>query len=57
VRKYGRDYIDRLKSVGFNVTVIKREELASEEEINRMCLKEDSEIWGFVGTEIFYCRK
>jgi SAM-dependent methyltransferase len=57
VRKYGRDYIDRLKFVGFNVTVIKRGELASEEEINRMCLNENSEIWGFAGTEIFYCRK
>lgn len=57
VRKYGKDYIDRLRSAGFNVTVIKKEELASEEEIKRMCLSEDSITWGFVCTEIFYCTK
>jgi ubiquinone/menaquinone biosynthesis C-methylase UbiE len=57
VRKYGRDYIDRLKSVGFNVTVFKREDMASSGEITEMCLNENSEIWGFTGTEVFYCTK
>lgn len=57
VRKYGKDYIGRLKSAGFNVTVIKRDELASEAEIKRMCLNENSEVWGFADTEIFYCTK
>lgn len=57
VRKYGRDYEDRLKSSGFNVTVFTRDEVAAPDEIKRMCLKEDSEIWGFNGTEIYYCTK
>jgi SAM-dependent methyltransferase len=57
VRKYGRDYIGRLKSAGFNVTVVTSDELASEDEIKRMCLNENSEIWGFASTEIFYCTK
>jgi SAM-dependent methyltransferase len=52
VRMYGRDYIDRLKLAGFNVSVIKREDIASTNEINRMNL--DSDIYS---KEIFYCKK
>ena len=47
VRKYGRDYLDRLKSVGFNITVVGSRELASAEEIAKMN----------VDREIFYCTK
>ena len=47
VRKYGRDYIDRLKSTGFHVTVVKSDELASTEEMKKMCL----------GEKIIYCEK
>ena len=47
VRKYGRDYIDRLKSIGFNVTTIPSSELASSEEITKMN----------IDREIFYCTK
>ena len=57
VRKYGRDYIERLKAAGFRVTVFKRDEIACAEEIGSMCLQEDSALWGFAGTEIFYCTK
>jgi predicted SAM-dependent methyltransferase len=57
VRKYGIDYSERLKSAGFNVTVFKQGEIACAEEIESMRLKEDSELWGFVETEIFYCTK
>jgi ubiquinone/menaquinone biosynthesis C-methylase UbiE len=49
VRKYGKDYIDRLKSVGFKVTVTKAEKLANYDEIKKMCLNENM--------EIFYCTK
>jgi predicted SAM-dependent methyltransferase/ribosomal protein S27AE len=49
VRKYGRDYIDRLKSVGFKVTVTKAEALATANEIKKMSLLENS--------NIFYCTK
>lgn len=57
VRKYGNDYIERLKSSGFIVTVVKSNELATNEEIKKMCLKEDNKTCGFVDTEIFYCTK
>jgi len=56
VRRYGRDYVDRLKSAGFDVTAVKNHELASAEEINKCVLNEDAERWG-MGTEIFYCTK
>jgi len=47
VRIYGRDYVDRLKLAGFNVSVIKREDIASVNEINRMNLDK----------EIIFCKK
>lgn len=57
VRKYGRDYTERLKSAGFKVSIIKNNELATSGEIKSMCLKEDNGIWGFLETEIYYCTK
>jgi len=56
VRKYGRDYIDRLKFSGFNVTVFKKDEFASIDEIKRMCLNDGNSLW-WQPTEIFYCTK
>jgi len=52
VRRYGRDYIDRLKSAGFNVTVVKDHEFVNAEEIDRCVLSENAE-----GMEIIYCTK
>jgi SAM-dependent methyltransferase len=57
VRKYGEDYIDRLRSVGFNVNVYKAEDIANNDEITKMGLKEDAAKWGFKETEIYYCVK
>jgi len=57
VRKYGRDYIERLKSAGFDVISAKLDELVTTEEIERMCLKERTESCDITNTEIFYCVK
>ncbi|MDR0569412.1 MAG: methyltransferase domain-containing protein [Spirochaetaceae bacterium] len=57
LRKYGKDYTDRLRSAGFTVSVIGRNALADTKKIQEMGLKEDSETWGFIGTEIFFCVK
>ena len=38
VRKYGKDYYDRLKSVGFKVKKIDIQKKLSEEEIKKYCL-------------------
>jgi SAM-dependent methyltransferase len=51
VRIYGRDYIERLKCAGFNVNIIKAEELATGNEINSMSLNEE------LSEEIYYCSK
>jgi len=56
VRKYGRDYVDRLRSVGFNVTVVKGQELTSAEEMERCVLNENPGSSGG-GMEIIYCVK
>lgn len=45
VRRYGRDYKDRLREVGFKVQVVKAGDVASEPEIKKMRL----------GSEIYYC--
>lgn len=50
VRRYGPDYIDRLRSAGFQVEKIEVEEVASPEEIAHMRLTADS-------GEIYLCRK
>jgi glycosyltransferase involved in cell wall biosynthesis/ubiquinone/menaquinone biosynthesis C-methylase UbiE len=56
-RKYGKDYIDRLESVGFKVSKTSAKDIATKKEIERMSLQENSKIWGFVPTEIYYCTK
>jgi len=56
VRRYGRDYVDRLKAAGFNVTAAKNYEFASAEEIIKCVLSENINVRG-AGTEIFYCTK
>jgi ubiquinone/menaquinone biosynthesis C-methylase UbiE len=57
VRKYGRDYIDRIKSSGFMVDVFQAADFADSNEMKKMKLKEQSSAWGFMDTEIFYCTK
>ena len=48
-RIYGRDYKNRLESAGFRVEVFMTKDFCTEEEISRMGL--------FENTEIYYCRK
>lgn len=57
VRKYGRDYIDRLKNAGWNVNIYKAKDIATGSEIKHMSLIEDVKQWGFTSTNIFYCTK
>lgn len=57
VRKYGRDYADRLRSAGYKLKVYRAKDLATRRDIQRMSLKEDSKLWGFISTEIYYCTK
>jgi predicted SAM-dependent methyltransferase len=57
IRKYGKDYEERLKSVGFNVKIIGSDELAGDDGIEKMRLKENVEAWGFMETKIYYCKK
>lgn len=57
VRKYGRDYIDRLSSVGYKVKVYRLQDLASRQEIKKMSLKEKGDIGDFTQSEIYLCTK
>jgi SAM-dependent methyltransferase len=60
VRMYGKDYIERLESVGFKVKKYENNNIANDEEIKNMCLKDDNEIygWGFIKeAEIYHCKK
>ncbi len=57
VRKYGYDYIKRLKSVGYRVKVYRLKDLASKQEIRRMSLKEKGDIGDFTQSEIYFCTK
>ena len=49
VRLYGMDFIDKLKSVGFNVTMISGKELLSKEGVEEMSLIEEE--------SIYFCKK
>ncbi|PQE00643.1 methyltransferase type 11 [Mycobacterium sp. EPG1] len=51
VRRYGPDYIDRLKSVGFKVTVINPEDFLEAAEISEMAVGPNR------GEQIFFCTK
>ena len=57
VRKYGYDYVDRLRSVGYKVRVYKLQDLASRQEIKKMSLKEKGELGDFTQSEIYFCTK
>ena len=57
VRKYGKDYEDRLKSAGFNVKTTGANELADNDGIEKMRLKEETKTWGFMETKIYFCTK
>jgi len=57
VRKYGKDYLDRLKTAGYKVNVYKASDVATKQEIRQMSLKENSKLWGFTSTEIYFCTK
>ncbi|WP_026043759.1 class I SAM-dependent methyltransferase [Treponema primitia] len=56
VRRYGKDYIERLRSAGFQVAVTKASEIASDNEIIKMGLSESPES-EFEATEIYCCTK
>lgn len=57
VRKYGVDYADRLRSAGFKLKVYRAKDIATSAEIKQMSLQEDSKLWGFTPTEIYFCTK
>ena len=57
VRKYGSDYIDRLRSVGYKVKVYTLKDLASKQEIRKMSLSEKGDIGDFTQSEIYFCTK
>jgi SAM-dependent methyltransferase len=55
-RKYGRDFIDRLESAGYAIYVYKAKDIATRREIKRMSLQEDSKLWGFISTDIYFMK-
>jgi SAM-dependent methyltransferase len=57
VRKYGRDYIDRLRGVGYKVGRYKAKDIASRKEIARMSLTEKGSLRGFLVSDIYVCLK
>lgn len=57
VRKYGYDYIDRLRSVGYKVKVYSLKDLASKQEIKKMSLAEVGDLGDFTQSEIYFCTK
>lgn len=57
VRKYGRDYVDRLRSVGYKVEIYRLKDLASRQEIKRMSLREIGDLGDFTQSEIYFCTK
>lgn len=50
VRRYGPDYVERLRDSGFTVEITKVGDLANSDEVVRMGLTQDS-------GEIYYCKK
>jgi hypothetical protein len=48
VRKYWNDYVNRLRSVGFNVSIICPNEFIAEEDIKKMSIRKNN---------IYYCKK
>ena len=50
VRRYGPDYVDRLREAGFQVTVTKQGDIVSSDEMGRLGLSKS-------GTEIYFCTK
>lgn len=60
VRKYGKDFINRLEMSGFKVRIIKAKDFLSDEEIDKYHVKEElvgGGDWMFMNTEIYYCTK
>lgn len=57
VRKYGYDYIERLKSVGYKVSIYKLRDLASKREIKKMSLAEVGDLGDFTQSDIYFCTK
>lgn len=45
VRQYGRDFRHRLESTGFQVTIILKSELVQSEDIKKLSLDCESEVW------------
>ena len=57
VRKYGRDYAERLRAAGFCVEVLNASDFVSQNDIQAMRLEEDADTWGFAKTQVYYCTK
>ncbi|MDR1726405.1 MAG: methyltransferase domain-containing protein [Acidobacteriota bacterium] len=55
VRKYGKDYADRLRSSGFAVHAFEADDLAGDSDISRMKLLVNSRHWA--NDTVFYCTK
>lgn len=54
VRMYGRDYVDRLRAAGFKVDIFTADDIATPDEVKKMSLKEDTEKWDFIESEVYY---
>lgn len=57
VRKYGHDYIERLKKAGFKVEVYKAVDIATRREVRHMSLQENDKLTDFITTDIIFCTK
>lgn len=57
VRRYGADYVERLRGAGYKVRVYKVEDLATRREAKKMSLRETADRGDSVQSEIYFCTK
>ncbi len=57
VRKYGRDYEDRLRKAGYKVEKYSLNDIAKKSEIKKMSLAEIGDLGDFTQSEIYFCTK
>ncbi len=57
VRKYGRDYMERLRSVGYKVGIYRARDLATKKDIKKMSLIEKGNLRGFLASNVYICLK
>ncbi len=57
VRRYGADYVERLRGAGYDVNVYTVKGLASRGEAKKMSLKEKGDSGDAVQSEIYFCTK